>query len=131
LAQQGAGGDWASADEVFVCPTCKNDAWGGYAFDGVRSWAVYQGALVRAILFLKFENIEPPGKLFAQWLAEIVKHGGRAFEADLVVPVPLHRQRERSAATTRPRLSPPAKLLGLPLNPCGSSGFGRVPTSTC
>ena len=55
-------GDWASDDEVFVCPTCKNEAWGGYAFDRVRSWAVYEGALVRAILFLKFENIEPLGE---------------------------------------------------------------------
>jgi competence protein ComFC len=109
-------GDWASDDEVFVCPTCKNEAWGGYAFDRVRSWAVYEGALVRAILFLKFENIEPLGKLFAQWLAEIVKQGGPAFEADVVVPVPLHRQRERERGYNQAALiaKPLAKLLGLP-----------------
>jgi predicted amidophosphoribosyltransferase len=85
--------DWTSDDEVFVCPACKNEAWGGYAFDGVRSWTVYEGALVRAILFLKFENIERLGKLFSRWLAEIVKRGGPTFEADVVVPLPLHRQR--------------------------------------
>jgi predicted amidophosphoribosyltransferase len=38
---------------------------GGYAFDRVRSWAVYEGALVRAILLLKFENIDSLGKRFS------------------------------------------------------------------
>jgi hypothetical protein len=38
---------------------------------------------------------EPLGKLFSRWLAEIVKQGGPAFEADVAVAVPLHRQRER------------------------------------
>jgi predicted amidophosphoribosyltransferase len=41
-----------SGAEIFVCPTCVNDEW-------VRSWAVYEGALVRAILLWKFENIDP------------------------------------------------------------------------
>jgi predicted amidophosphoribosyltransferase len=81
--------------ETFVCPTCANDEWGGYAFERVRGWAVYEGALVRAILLLKFENIDPLGKLFARWLAEVVVDSGAAFQADVVVPVPLHRQRER------------------------------------
>lgn len=108
--------DWASDDEVFVCPTCKNEAWGGYAFDRVRSWAVYQGPLVRAILLLKFENIDPLGKLFAQCLAQTARQGGPAFEADVVVPVPLHRQRERERGYNQAALiaKPLAKLLGLP-----------------
>jgi predicted amidophosphoribosyltransferase len=50
---------------------------------------------VRAILLLKFENIDPLGKLFARWLAQLAMEGGPAFQADVVVPVPLHRQRER------------------------------------
>jgi predicted amidophosphoribosyltransferase len=45
--------------EAFVCPTCVNDEWGGYAFERVRSWAIYEGVLLRAILLLKFDNIEP------------------------------------------------------------------------
>jgi hypothetical protein len=45
--------------ETLVCPTCVNDEWGGYAFERVRRWALYEGALVRAMLLLKFENIEP------------------------------------------------------------------------
>lgn len=108
--------DWTSDDEVFVCPPCKNEAWGGYAFERVRSWAVYEGALVQAILFLKFENIEPLGKLFSRWLAEIVKQGGPEFEADVVVPVPLPRQRARERGYNQAALvaRPLAKFLGLP-----------------
>jgi competence protein ComFC len=105
----------------------KNDAWGGYAFDRVRSWAVYQGALVRAILFLKFENIEALGKLFARWLTEIVKQGGPAFEADVVVPVPLHRQRERERGYNQAALSPNRwpNSSACPINPCCSPEFAR------
>jgi hypothetical protein len=116
--------DWTSDDEVFVCPTGKNEAWRGYAFDRVRSWAVYEGALVRAILFLKFENIEPLGKLFSRWLAEIVKQGGPAFEADVIVRCRCIASASGNAATTRPRWSPDRWLnsSGCPTNPGCSPG---------
>ncbi|HKV62885.1 MAG TPA: ComF family protein [Candidatus Acidoferrum sp.] len=51
--------------------------------------------MVRAILLLKFEQIEPLGTWFAERLAELVKTEPDALAADVVVPVPLHRQRER------------------------------------
>lgn len=44
---------------------------------------------------LKFERIEPLGVWFAERLAEIVRREPEALAADVVVPVPLHRQRER------------------------------------
>jgi hypothetical protein len=47
-----------SAAATFICPRGVNEDWDGYAFDRVRSWAVYDGALVRAVLLLKFENID-------------------------------------------------------------------------
>jgi ComF family protein len=102
--------------EMLVCSTCVNNEWGGYAFDRVRSWAVYEGALVRAILLLKFENIDPLGALFARLLEEVVSDGGTAFQADVVVPVPLHRQRERERGYNQAALiaKPLAKRLGLP-----------------
>jgi competence protein ComFC len=102
--------------EMLVCPTCVKNEWGGYAFDRVRSWAVYEGALVRAILLLKFENIDPLGALFARLLEEVVADGGAAFQADVVVPVPLHRQRERERGYNQAALiaKPLAKRLGLP-----------------
>jgi len=80
------------------------------------STAVYEGALVRAILLLKFDNIDPLGKLFARRLAEVMVEGGAAFQADVVVPVPLHRQRERERGYNQAALiaKPLAKRLGLP-----------------
>jgi ComF family protein len=65
---------------------------------------------------LKFENIDPLGKLFAKWLAEVAAAGGSAFQADVVVPVPLHRQRERERGYNQAALiaKPLAKQLGLP-----------------
>jgi competence protein ComFC len=100
--------------ETFVCPTCVNDEWGGYAFDRVRSWAIYEGTLVRAILLLKFENIDPLVKLFAKWLAEVAAARGSAFQADVAVPVPLHRERERGYNQAALIAQPLAKLLRLP-----------------
>jgi predicted amidophosphoribosyltransferase len=78
--------------EAFLCPACQEKT---YAFDRARSFAVYADAVVRAILLLKFEQIEPLGAWFAERLAEVVSGGGERLAADVVVPVPLHRQRER------------------------------------
>jgi competence protein ComFC len=75
-----------------VCPACQDKM---YAFDRARSFALYEGALVRAILLLKFEHIEPLGAWFAERLAEVVREEGGLLGADVVVPVPLHRQREK------------------------------------
>jgi len=50
---------------------------------------------VRPILLQKYEQIEPLGACFAERLAELVKRQGSAVAADVVVPVPLYRQRER------------------------------------
>src|SRR5256885_5176500 len=50
---------------------------------------------VRAILLVKFEQIEPLGAWFAERLAEVVSSERARFAADVVVPVPLHRQRQR------------------------------------
>jgi predicted amidophosphoribosyltransferase len=55
---------------VFVCPRCTGPDHRSLAFDRVRSWSLYDGTMVQAILFLKFENIDPLGELFARMLAE-------------------------------------------------------------
>jgi predicted amidophosphoribosyltransferase len=51
--------------------------------------------LVQVILLLKYEQIDPLGAGFAERQVELVKGQGSALTADVVVPVPLHRQRER------------------------------------
>ncbi len=99
--------------QELLCPACLEKT---YAFDRARSLAVYEGALVHAILLLKFERIGPLGAWFAERLAETVIAGGEAMEADMVVPVPLHRERERERGYNQAALlsKPLAKRLRLP-----------------
>jgi competence protein ComFC len=96
-----------------VCPRCAEKM---YGFDRARSFALYEGALIRAILMLKFEQMGPLGEWFARRLAELVKREPEVLEADLVVPVPLHRQREKERGYNQATLiaRPLAKMLGLP-----------------
>jgi len=99
------------ATESSVCPECQNR---GYGFDRARSYALYQAELVRAIVLLKFERVEPLARWLAGRLAELVRKEGLA--ADIVVPVPLHRQRERERGYNQADLiaKPLARKLGLP-----------------
>jgi ComF family protein len=99
--------------EPLLCPACQNKT---YAFERARSFALYENAVVRAILLLKFEQIEPLGEWFAKRLAELVNSEGEAMAADVVVPVPLHRERERERGYNQAALlsKPLAKKLRLP-----------------
>jgi ComF family protein len=99
--------------EIRLCPACQQRI---YAFERARSFAVYQDAVVKAILLLKFEQIEPLGGWFASRLAEIVKAEGDRLAADVVVPVPLHKTRERERGYNQAALiaEPLAKKLRLP-----------------
>src|SRR5260370_23725409 len=78
--------------EPLLCPPCQDKT---YPFDRARTFALYQTTVVRAILLLKFERIEPLGAWFSERLAEIVNADGDRLSADVVVPVPLHREREK------------------------------------
>ena len=100
-------------EQPLLCPACKDKT---YAFDCARSFAIYDGPLVRAVLLLKFEQIEPLGVWFAQRLAELVQNEGEKLAADIAVPVPLHRQRERERGYNQAVLisRPLAKRLRLP-----------------
>jgi competence protein ComFC len=99
--------------EMLRCAACRL---GTYAFDCARSFALYENELARAVVLLKFERIEPLGKWFAVRLAEIVAQNAEAFVADVVVPVPLHRDRAKERGYNQAELlsKPLAKLLRLP-----------------
>ena len=51
--------------------------------------------MVQALLLLKFEPILPLAAWFADRLAEIVRVRPADFPVDVVIPVPLHPQRQR------------------------------------
>jgi len=103
----------AKDGEPLLCLACNEKT---YAFGRARSFAVYEGAVVRAILLLKFEQIEPLGEWFAERLAELVNAEPEVLASDVVVPVPLHRQRERERGYNQAALlsKPLAKKLRLP-----------------
>jgi ComF family protein len=99
--------------EPLVCRECQQKT---YAFERARNYGVYEGPLVNAILLLKWEPIEPLGAWFAHRLAEIAAQEGEKLSADVVVPVPLHRDRERERGYNQAGLisKPLARKLGLP-----------------
>ena len=103
----------ANDAEQLICRACQQKT---YAFERARSYGIYDGALVRAILLLKWERIEPLGAWFAERLAELVQRESGVLQADIVVPVPLHEDRERQRGYNQAGLisKPLARRLGLP-----------------
>src|SRR2546430_93859 len=78
--------------EETLCPVCADDT---FHFDRARSFARYQESLVRAIVLLKFEEMDPLADWFADRLADVVRQNSATLQADLIVPVPLHKYRQR------------------------------------
>jgi ComF family protein len=81
--------------------------------------AIYEDALVSAVLMLKYRQMEPLGKWFGRRLAQLVQSQGEAYVADVVVPVPLHRDRLKERGFNQAALlaAPLAKALQLPCRP--------------
>lgn len=97
-----------------LCRLCRD---GVYAFDRARSFGAYTDALGGAIILLKYERVTRLGDFFAERLVEVVRKAGEDFLADVVVPVPLHpdRQRERGYNQAELIARPLARRLGLEL----------------
>jgi predicted amidophosphoribosyltransferase len=93
-------------NRVFICPRCTSPDHRSLAFDSVRSWSFYDGAMVQAILFLKFENIDPLGELFASCSRKWPSSAARRLKPTSSSPSPCIAVANVSAATIRPRLSP-------------------------
>lgn len=74
------------------CRLCRS---GFYAFHRARSFAVYDRALSEAVLLLKYDQIASLADWFGTRLSEIATAAGSDWCADVVVPVPLHRDRQR------------------------------------
>lgn len=91
------------------CRLCREDF---FAFDFARSYGVYNDALHHAILLLKYEEVTRLGDWFAARLAEVVARKAEAFRADVVVPVPLHPDRQRERGYNQ------AELIARPLARC-------------
>ena len=112
LAASTLGGD--DGTDARTCLDCKERK---YRFECARSYAAYRGLLVRAVVLLKFEKIEPLAAYFGERLAAVARRDG--LVADIVVPVPLHRTRERERGFNQAELiaRETAKRLRLPVKP--------------
>ncbi len=88
-----SGADEARSADGLLCPECQERT---YGFDRARSYALYKGAIVRAIMLLKFERMEPLGRWFAERLIEVVRR--EAISVDIVVPVPLAADANEAAS---------------------------------
>ncbi len=76
---------------------------------------MYDDALSSAVVLLKYEGVRRLGEWFAARLAEMVERDPKAWQVDLVVPVPLHPDRLRERGYNQAELiaRPLAKRLGL------------------
>ena len=101
---------------ISFCQDCQQHR---FAFQFARSYGFYEGTLARGIVLLKHEQIEPLGAWFAHRLAELVQSEAENLDADVIVPVPFHRQRARERGFNQVDLfgRPLARRLGLPYRP--------------
>ena len=117
--------DEGGSGELFgdVCIGCRSEK---FHFNRARSFARYQDSLVRAIVLLKFEEMEPLADWFADRLADVVRENRKALEADVMVPVPLHkiRRRERGFNQAEMLSKRLAKQLDVLLAACGEDSYG-------
>jgi ComF family protein len=70
------------------CPACQDS---NPPYDTLRSWALFEGPIRNAIHSLKYRRNVALGDVLAGHLAAYVRKLG--WQVDLVVPVPLGRQR--------------------------------------
>jgi len=70
-----------------------------------RSFARHVDSLVRKVS-PKFEEMGPLADWFVERLADVVLHQATKLQADLVVPVPLHKDHRRERGFTQAELLP-------------------------
>ena len=108
-------GPWVTAgQDAPRCHLCRKDT---YAFSLARSYAIYDQAMTRAVILLKYEAVTPLGEWFGARLEELVRSSPEMLAADVVVPVPLHpaRRRERGYNQAELIARPLSRRLKLPL----------------
>ncbi|MBC7256997.1 MAG: ComF family protein, partial [Chloroflexi bacterium] len=131
----GARGAWLCADCIAAMPRimppfcphcgepqrsgrpCRHCAERASSLEGIRSVGLYAGPLQRAIWAFKYEGLWVLVDPLASLLEEYYR--GHPWPVDLVMPVPLHRRRERRRGYNQSALLARtlAKRLALPYEP--------------
>ena len=106
----------ASSAIQLRCHLCRK---GVYAFDLARSFGVYDGVMVQAIVLLKHHGVTTIAGWFAARLAEMVSRNRDLMSADIIVPVPLDESRRRERGYNQAELIARmlARRLNMPLQP--------------
>jgi ComF family protein len=99
-----------------LCHGCRREM---YDFDFARSYGAYSSPMARAIVMLKYQQVTPLAGWFAERLLRVVRENTEQFAADIVVPVPLHRARQKERGYNQAELIARAlaKRLELPCRP--------------
>ncbi len=94
-----------------LCPSC----WGAQSgIDGIRSIFYFDGIVRKAIHELKYYNLRALSDYLADFMYQYLQ--GSKIEGDIILPVPLHRNRIRSRGYNQSALIAVklAKLSGIP-----------------
>jgi ComF family protein len=114
-----------SIEPPVSCSVCAMAAeHGGWGFDRARAAGIYQGPLRAGVHAIKYDRHELLGEALGAYLAnrcvvEGVLPGAVRADIEVVLPVPLHRSRERWRGYNQARLlaAPLAEVLNVPLLP--------------
>ncbi|MDO9545289.1 MAG: ComF family protein [Pelolinea sp.] len=100
-----------SADKT--CPICEKSH---PVFDQARSWGIYTGALKQIIQKIKYERGFGVIEYISKPLIECIINWG--ISADLIVPIPLGKQREKERGYNQSALiaSPISNYFDIPIN---------------
>ena len=85
------------------------------AFDWCRGYGAYEGILRESIHLLKYSGMRPLARPLGRRLAALLADSG---PVDLIVPVPLHQQRQRSRGFNQSELlaAELSKCTGVPVD---------------
>lgn len=81
-----------ASNELALCGPCRQ---GEIDLDRLRSFGAYDAELRALIVLLKYNGVEPLARLLAGWLALVIGQQPELAKVDALVPVPLHRRRQR------------------------------------
>ena len=76
-----------------LCGACRQEE---TVFDRLRTFGAYDGELRQMILLLKYESVRSLARPLGGWLALLLHQHPELGEVDALVPVPLHRRRQRT-----------------------------------
>lgn len=80
-------------DTLPLCGPCRQEE---TLFDRLRTFGAYDGELRQLVVLLKYNRVRSLAGPLGSWLMLVVKDNPGLADVEAVVPVPLHRTRQRA-----------------------------------